>query len=220
MTTIADVQTVVNGTATPKASTNTTQGTEDRFLKLLVTQMKNQDPLNPLDNAQVTSQMAQLSTVTGVEKLNTTLAAMSQSFMSSQSMQAAGMIGHSVLAAGSDLNVKDGKANSGGIDLQGNADKLTVAVKDSTGKVVRSIDLGAQTTGTVPFQWDGKTDADTVAPDGKYTFSVAATQGTDNVTANPLAQGKVTSVTLGATGISLNIEGLGVIDATKVSQIF
>lgn len=224
MTTIADAQAIANpkstGSTGSTGATQSASSTEDRFLKLLVTQMKNQDPLNPLDNAQVTSQMAQLSTVTGVEKLNTTLAAMSQSFISSQSMQAATMIGHSVLAQGSELDVKGGAASAGGVDLQGAADKVVVNVKNSAGKVVSSIDLGAQKTGTVPFQWDGKMDDGQVAPDGKYTFSVTATQGTDNVTANPLAQGKVTSVTLGASGVSLNIEGLGVIDAAKVNQIF
>ena len=220
MTTITDVQTAVNGTNTPKASTGSTQGTEDRFLKLLVTQMQNQDPLNPLDNAQVTSQMAQLSTVTGIEKLNTTLAAMSQNFISGQSLQAATMIGHSVLVPGSDLNLKGGAANSAGVDLQGPADKLTVTINDGSGKAVRKIDLGAQDTGTVSFQWDGKTDGGAVAPDGKYTFSVTATQGTNTVTADPLAQAKVTSVSLGASGVSLNLEGFGVIDAAKVKQIF
>jgi len=109
MTTIADVQNAMKSTSASSASTTgTAQGTEDRFLKLLVTQMKNQDPLNPLDNAQVTSQMAQLSTVTGIEKLNAALTTMSQSFASSQSLQAANMIGHGVLVPG-----------KGGLDLSG-----------------------------------------------------------------------------------------------------
>jgi flagellar basal-body rod modification protein FlgD len=223
MTTTTDVQSTTNSTntSTSKTSANSAQSTEDRFLKLLVAQMQNQDPLNPLDNAQVTSQMAQLSTVTGIEKLNTTLGAMSQSFISSQSMQAATMIGHSVLAQGSDLNLKDGAASSAGVDLQGAADKLVVDIKNSAGKVVRSIDLDAQkSAGTVPFQWDGKTDDGLVAPDGTYTFSVTATQESEKVTANPLTQAKVLSVNLGASGISLNLEGLGAVDAANVKQIF
>ena len=77
----------------------------DRFLKLLVTQMRNQDPLNPLDNAQVTTQMAQISTVTGVDKLNAGIEKLSQSLLSAQSLQSAGVIGHQVLAAGSTLSL-------------------------------------------------------------------------------------------------------------------
>lgn len=220
MTTVADVQAAVNGTSASKPSANSTQGTEDRFLKLLVTQMQNQDPLNPLDNAQVTSQMAQLSTVTGIEKLNTSLSDMSKSFMANQSLQAANMIGHDVLAPGSDLNLKSGTAFAG-IELQGAADNVTVTIKDGTGKVVRSIDMGAQKAGTVSFEWDGKTDGDQALADGKYTFSVVSTQGTTNVIAETLALSKVTSVNLAAQGVSLNVEGqTKPIDAADVKQIY
>lgn len=220
MTTIADVQAAVNGTSVSKTSANSTQGTEDRFLKLLVTQMQNQDPLNPLDNAQVTSQMAQLSTVTGIEKLNTALSDMSKSFMANQSLQAANMIGHNVLAPGGDLNLKGGTVIAG-IELQGAADKVAVSIKDSKGNVVRNIDMGEQKAGTVSFQWDGKTEGGQAAPDGKYTFEVVATQGTESVTADKLTLSKVTSVTLGAQGVSLNVEGqTKPIDAVDVKQIY
>src|SRR3990167_8083696 len=89
-----------NAKAGAAATASTAADTQDRFLKLLVTQMKNQDPLNPMDNAQVTSQMAQLSTVTGIDKLNVTLQALSDSMASSQSLQAASMIGYGVLVPG------------------------------------------------------------------------------------------------------------------------
>src|SRR6478672_4462777 len=94
---------------------------QDRFLKLLVTQMKNQDPLNPLDNAQVTSQLAQISTVNGIEKLNTTLQTMASSFAAGQSLQAAGMIGKDVLIPASTLRLAGGSALFG-IDLKQPAD--------------------------------------------------------------------------------------------------
>ena len=98
------------------ANSNSVANTQDRFLKLLVTQMKNQDPLNPMDNAQVTSQMAQLSTVSGIDKLNTTLQALSSSMTASQSLQAATMIGHGVLTPGSSLDLLNGVA-IGGVQL-------------------------------------------------------------------------------------------------------
>ncbi len=222
MTTIADVQAAVNGTSASSASSaNSVQGTEDRFLKLLVTQMKNQDPLNPLDNAQVTSQMAQLSTVTGIEKLNTSLDAMSKSFMANQSLQAATMIGHNVLVPGdSGLNLSGGVA-AGGVDVQGAVDTLVVSIKDSSGTVVRKLDLGAQTAAAaVPFAWDGKNDSGQTLADGKYTFDITAMQGTDKVTADKLALSQVSSVTLGTAGVSLNVAGIGAVDAAKVKQIF
>jgi flagellar basal-body rod modification protein FlgD len=216
----------VNGTSASSSSSSTSgtqsaSSTEDRFLKLLVTQMQNQDPLNPLDNAQVTSQMAQLSTVTGIEKLNTSLAAMSQSFASSQSLQAANMIGHSVLVPGDTGMTLSSGAAYAGVDLQGPADSLVVSIKDASGNVVRSIDLGAQTSaGAVPFAWDGKTDGGVAEPDGQYTFDVKALQGTTSVTADKLTLGQVNSVTLGASGVSLNVAGLGAVDAANVKQIY
>ena len=101
----------VNGSSAAKASS--TEASQDRFMKLLVTQMKNQDPLNPLDNAQVTSQLAQLSTVTGIDKLNTTLEALMGSFQSGQSLQAVNMIGRGVLVPGADVNLSASQAMLG-----------------------------------------------------------------------------------------------------------
>lgn len=219
MTTIAEAQALANPKTATGTSASTVQGTEDRFLKLLVTQMKNQDPLNPLDNAQVTSQMAQLSTVTGIEKLNTSLEAMSQSFMANQSLQAATMIGHSVLVPGNTLTLKDGTAIAG-LDLQGAADKVEVTIRDKAGFVVQTVNLGEQKAGSLPFAWDGKDNGGNVLADGDYTFDVKATIGTDKVTVDKLALGQVTSVTLGTSGVSLDVAGLGSVDATKVKQIF
>lgn len=219
MAAISDVMAAVNGTKSTDTAKSGVQNTEDRFLKLLVTQMKNQDPLNPLDNAQVTSQMAQLSTVSGIEKLNTSLEAMSASFMANQSLQAATMIGHSVLVPGNNMTLKGGTAIAG-VDLQGAADKVVVTIKDKSGFVVQSFDMGAQKAGTIPFAWDGKTNGGQAAADGSYTFEVKATQGTDKVTADKLALGLVNSVTLGTTGVNLDVAGLGSVDATKVKQIY
>lgn len=219
MTTIAEAQALANPKTATGTSSSGVQATEDRFLKLLVTQMKNQDPLNPLDNAQVTSQMAQLSTVTGIEKLNSSLDAMSRSFQANQSLQASTMIGHSVLVPGNTLTLKDGTAIAG-LDLQGDADKVEVTIRDKGGFVVQTVDLGKQKAGSLPFAWDGKDNGGNKAADGNYTFDVKATIGTDKVTVDKLALGQVTSVTLGTAGISLDVAGLGSVEAAKVKQIF
>ena len=100
--------------ASSQATSNASQigATEDRFLKLLVTQMKNQDPLNPMDNAEVTSQMAQLSTVTGIDKLNSTVEALSASMLASQSLSAVSMIGHPVLVAGTQIDLLNSQGDA------------------------------------------------------------------------------------------------------------
>src|SRR3989338_8942632 len=126
----------LNANSGAAATASTAADTQDRFLKLLVTQMKNQDPLNPMDNAQVTSQMAQLSTVTGIDKLNVTLQALSDSMVPNQTLQAATMIGHGVLVDGKDVDLSDG-AGYGGIDLAQSADKVEIAIYDQAGALGR-----------------------------------------------------------------------------------
>lgn len=216
---MSTIDAVTSGASAAKTTKSTVQESEDRFLKLLVTQMKNQDPLNPLDNAQVTSQMAQLSTVTGIEKLNTALQAMSSSFASSQSLQAAGMIGRSVLAPGSSLQLLNGMA-AGGFDLKQPVDNAVVKIKDAAGNVLHSVDMGAQKEGSVMFRWDGVTDSGANAANGNYTFEVSASQGGQKVEVDRLALGMVGSVSLGASGVVLNTDVLGAVDVAKVKQIF
>lgn len=216
---MSTIDAVTSGTGAATTTKSAAQESEDRFLKLLVTQMKNQDPLNPLDNAQVTSQMAQLSTVSGIEKLNTALQAMSSSFLSSQSLQAAGMIGRSVLVPGSSLLLQSGAA-AGGFELKQPVDRAVVTIKGAAGNTLHSVDLGAQQAGNVMFQWDGMTDSGANAANGTYTFEVSATQGGKKVEAVNLALGKVGSVSLGTSGVTLNTDVLGSLDVTKVKQIF
>lgn len=216
---MSTIDAVTSGTGAATKTKNAVQESEDRFLKLLVTQMKNQDPLNPLDNAQVTSQMAQLSTVNGIEKLNTALQAMSSSFASSQSLQAAGMIGRSVLAPGSSLLLQGGAA-AGGFELKQSVDHAVVTIKGAAGNTLHSMNLGAQQAGNVMFQWDGVTDSGAKAANGTYTFEVSASQGGQKAEAASLALGKVNSVSLGISGVTLNTDVLGSLDVTKVKQIF
>lgn len=191
---------------------------QDRFMTLLVTQMKNQDPLNPMDNAQVTSQLAQLSTVTGIDKMNTTLESLMGSFQSNQSLQAANMIGHGVLAPGANVALADGKGVLG-VELTEPADKVQVTIRDAAGKLVHTIDMGSMKAGMQQLQWDGATDSGSAAASGQYTFEVAATRAGEKVDATKLAFGVVDSVSMGAQGVKLNVPSLGAVNFTDVRQI-
>ena len=237
MTTISnDLMSAVNGASAAGASTssltdNSPKAIQDRFLKLLMVQMKNQDPNNPMDNSQLTSQMAQLSTVTGISTLNASLNTLMSNLQSTQSLQAASMIGHSVLAPGNTLQLastttKDANGVSTttqksvfGLQLANDADAVNVTIKDSSGNVVRKLSLGAQSSGVVPVIWDGTNDAGKKAADGDYTFTVSATVGKAAVSATPLAFGTVSSVMNGADGIKLNVSNIGTIKQTDVVQI-
>jgi flagellar basal-body rod modification protein FlgD len=200
-------------------STNSVTATQDRFLKLLVTQMQNQDPLNPMDNSQVTSQMAQLSTVSGIDQLNTTLQALSSSMTTSQTLQAASMIGHGVLTPGNKVDLANGTA-IGGVNLSQSASNVQVNIQDQSGKTIRTLHLGAMPAGVQGWQWDGMNDAGVAVPTGSYTFTIAATQGGSNVPATALTYGVVNGVTPGTSGASLNIGLNELIAMSQVQQIF
>lgn len=187
------------------SATGANASSEDRFLKLLVTQLNNQDPLNPLDNAQLTSQLAQMSTVSGIEKLNTALQSLLAQSGSSQVLQSASLIGKSVLVPGQDLLLKDGNAAGFAVDMSGPAESVKLSIADAAGHVVRSYDLGPLAAGVKTLTWDGK-GADGVAlPDGAYKLSAVATGAGGNVTPVALTYGNVTSVAQGANGVALTL---------------
>ncbi|ASU38275.1 flagellar biosynthesis protein FlgD [Herbaspirillum sp. meg3] len=237
MTTVSsDLLAAVNGSSSSTSTTsslndNSPEAIQQRFLKLLTVQMQNQDPTNPMDNSQLTTQLAQLSTVSGISQLNTTLAALMSNLGTSQSLQAANMIGHSVLAPGNNVTLtsdttKDASGNDVttqkaifGVQLADNADSVKVTIRDSAGNVVHSLDLGAQTAGTLPIIWNGATDAGTQAKDGAYTFTVSATSAGSAVGATALAFGTVASVSTGTDGVKLNVSNIGTIKTTDVVQI-
>jgi flagellar basal-body rod modification protein FlgD len=197
----------------------TSSDIQDRFLKLLVTQLKNQDPLNPMDNAQLTSQLSQISTVTGIEKLNASIQAMSSSFMSAQALQSAGLIGHYVFTEGNKLNFDGNAAALGGVNLTQAVDHLRVDVVGPSGNVVRQLDLGAAKAGLAGFQWDGLSDNGSKAAAGAYTFQVKATNGGQTVPATALMTGLVSSVSLGSDGAHAIVDGVGELRMDQIKRI-
>lgn len=200
----------------PAAST--TDAGQDRFLKLLVTQLKNQDPLNPMNNAEVTSQLAQISTVQGIDKLNTTLGAMAGNYDAGQTLQAASLVGRRVLVAGDALELS-AAGSSGAFSLPQSVDRLSISVTDASGVVVHRVDLGAQPAGTQVFNWDGMTDAGGRGIDGRYRFSVNAAANGKTVTAETYALGRIDGVTRAADGTVLNLGSLGNKALSEVKRI-
>lgn len=193
------------------------------FLTLLVAQLKNQDPTNPMDNAQLTSQLAQINTVSGIEKLNTTLGSISGQINNNQSVQAAALIGHGVMIEGKSILVgsADGKVSTTpfGLQLDSAADTNNVVISDSTGKVVKTIALGGQTAGVHSYTWDGNQDDGTPAPDGAYTFSINSTNGGQQMVATALNFALVNGVTNDSSGAVLDLGVRGTTTLANVRQI-
>lgn len=227
--TTAVSQDLMNAVNAKKKETDAVQAETDKFMTLLVTQLKNQDPMNPLDNAQLTSQFAQLSTVTGVNKLNETLETLKSSYQSSESLAATNMIGHGVLIEGNSVVLSEGKAIMG-VELASPADSVQVIVTDlRTGKDIHTMDMGAQAAGSVPLAWDGIAETSAVGEDGqpipvadgKYSFRVVATRGGEQLKdAKTLAFDVVSSVTTSAKdGVKLSVPSKGLITMADVKQI-
>lgn len=191
---------ILNSTTSAPTVTDATGGTkanaatdpaaaQDRFLKLLVAQLNNQDPMNPLDNAQMTSQIAQINTVTGIQQLNQTMQSMATQFNSLQVMQGTTLIGRNVMVEGSNLSVAD-KTGKGGFELGSAATGVKVEVMTAGGQVIDTVDMGAQSAGRHTFEWDaskytGATDA--------LQFRVTAVNGSTKIDSTALSLSKVTA---------------------------
>ncbi len=185
--------------------------TSDRFLKLLVAQMQNQDPLNPMDNAQVTSQMAQINTVNGIEKLNTSVAGLSSQFVQMQALQGASLVGRDVIVEGNRMDIDEGHGQ-GGFELASAADGVKVEVLNASGKVIDTLSLGAQSAGMHSFDWD----ATAHATDTGISFRVLSTRGGVEAKETPLMRDRVDAVSTSGTGFKLELAGSGTIDYAKV----
>lgn len=177
---------------------------EDRFLKLLVAQLQNQDPLNPLDNAQVTSQMAQINTVSGIDKLNGTVAGLNTRLVALQALQGASLVGREVTVEGSRLAVADGYGR-GGFELSAAADQVKVEILNGAGRVVGQLELGAQSAGRHEFGWPSGsvTDVD------DYRFRVSALAGSASVLRTTLARDRVEAVTSDGNALQLELARAG-----------
>lgn len=221
MSTVQDTSSVTSlfGATASKTAKSSAEETQDRFLNLLVAQMKNQDPLNPLDNAQVTSQMAQLSTVQGIENMNATLTSLAASLGSNQMAQAANLIGRGVLVPGNFIGPAQQDAVVG-FDLDGAADSVKLTIENAAGATVRTIDLGARASGLNLVAWDGLADDGSAAPDGAYSFKVSASQGGVAVSSESLYLGTVNSVSQDSSGALLNLSSNEQASYADIRQIF
>ncbi len=209
----------VSPSSTTGSSANSNNATDaaasqDRFLKLLVAQLNNQDPMNPMDNAQMTSQMAQINTVSGIQQLNETMKNMSSQFNTMQVLQGSSLVGKGVLVQSNTLTVKD-KVAAGAVDLPANADKVTIKISSPGGQLLDTIELGAQEAGLHGFQWD----ASKYEGSGSPTFTVEASAKGVNVPTTTLALDTVLAVSSVNGGLTLELAGRKAVAYSDVKSI-
>jgi flagellar basal-body rod modification protein FlgD len=194
---------------------------QSTFLQLLVTQLQNQDPTNPMDSSQMTSQLAEINTVTGISQLNTSLSSLSTQLNAGQTSQAALLIGSSVLAPGSSISVTAGKTNEFGVQLATAEDNVQVNVVNSSGQVVNTLNLGNQAAGTVPITWSPVDSSGNALPTGTYTITATGTLPSGSAgTATALTPGTVESIVQGTGGApSLVLSNGSTVPLTSVAAV-
>ncbi|WP_305906584.1 flagellar hook assembly protein FlgD [Methylomarinum sp. Ch1-1] len=195
---------------------------QEQFLELLTTQLTHQDPLKPMENGEFLGQMAQFSTVSGIQDLQASFKDFASSISSDQALQAASLVGRYVSAPATEGLLSAGGTISGEFELPSNATEVNLKVTDSlSGEVVRSIDLGNQSAGDVAFAWDGMTAEGEFADPGVYKVQVEAKIDGNNTVLQTQIKSKVESVTMANSnrGLQVNLAGIGPVNFNQIKQI-
>ena len=214
-----------------KKNTTTTTGTttgsgttsalgQDTFLKLLITQMKNQNPLNPQDNTAFVAQLAQFSSLQGIQNLNTTVTNLASGMQSSQALQASALVGRTVEVKTDTGYLPQNGVLQGTMSLANSTADLQLQIYDSSNKLVMQKDFGSQAAGDLPFAWDGAGSDGSVAGAGQYKFVVTANDSGKSTAVTTYIGNNVNSATMGANQqVTLNVNGVGQVALTDVKDI-
>ena len=186
---------------------------KDAFLQLLVTQMQNQNPLDPQDNSEFVAQLAQFSSLETMQNLSTSVDAIGGMYQTSQALQASSLVGRTVIVDSGSTNVDTVKGMTGAIDLPSTSTLTTVKVYDAKGNIVRTLDLGEKKAGENSFTWDGKNDDGKTLDSGNYSFVATGSLNGKSTTVKTYLPDRVTSVTMGSSGSSMS---LNLADGTNV----
>ncbi|WP_315443523.1 flagellar hook assembly protein FlgD [Sphingomonas alpina] len=208
-----------NSKANNAAASSPTLGQSD-FLKLMTAQLKNQDPFSPVDNTQMVAQMAQFSSVAGISEMNTTLKAISDKLAGTSKSDALAFVGRTVLTEGNVAFGRTAGGIAGAVELDGDATNVNVSIQDANGQVLKTLQLGAQSKGTVNYDWDGKTEAGVDAGAGPFKVVVSAAKDNVAVTSRSLVWAPVAAVSMPSSGNPiLTLPGIGQVPITAVRQI-
>lgn len=214
-----------NTSSNSNGSPTTAADIQDQFLTLLVAQLQNQDPTNPMDNSQLTSQMAQISTVSGIEKLNSTVESVTSQLASMQMLQGVSMIGRAVLSDGNQLGLVASEDEEGNIklsgtaafDLEGSASNVTVTITDANGKIVDTIEMGSANAGRSYFTWDG---SNYTGESMDLRFKVTATNGDAAVKSTTLSPNAVVATSISNGSLMLELANGESINYNSVKAVF
>lgn len=206
-----------------KAATQKKQSLgQEQFLKLLTTQLTHQDPMKPMENGEFLGQMAQFSTVSGIQELQASFKDFANSISSDQALQAASLVGRYVSAPSQTALLSAGETVSGDFELPATSNDVSVRIiNPQTGQVVRNLSLGTQSAGKVEFEWDGMDQHGQFANPGVYKIEAQAQIDGKNTQLATNLKSLVQSVTMGSgsTGLQVNLAGVGPVKFNQLKQI-
>ncbi|MNF39811.1 Basal-body rod modification protein FlgD [compost metagenome] len=216
----ADTQSVLDQYSL-KTETKSKDLGKNEFLELLVAQLNNQDPMAPQENGEFIAQLAQFSTVEGVEKLNSSMSTLLSGYQSSQALQASSLVGRKVIVPSEKAVVDTAETFKASASLPVSSSNVWVNVYDDAGALVNRINLGQQSAGSVSFMWDGKDSSGKLMPPGTYKFEAQAEVEGEAKALYTMLPANVDSVTLGQNGgeLMLNLAGIGSVGLSKVQVI-
>lgn len=217
MTSISGTSGAPAATAQGSSGTAKPLGQAD-FLRLMTTQMQNQDPLKPMDSTGMLSQLAQFSTVQGIEGLNASMEAMASVMESDQTFRAAQLIGRDVYVETDRFQHAPGSALRGEV-LADRPGSVQVDIVDASGNRVARRTVQATAAGAVAFQWDGKDDAGNPLPAGGYSVAASADIGASATRLGVRLAGRVENVSIEDYRLALNVPSLGSFALSQVRRL-
>ena len=188
------------------------------FLRLMTEQLKNQDPLKPLEGSQFLGQLAQFSTVQGINGMQDALGAVASVMESDQTLRAAALVGHNALVDTDTVQLQAGTGMSGEVVATGPG-TITLEIVDASGQVVDRVPVEAAGAGNVAWSWDGTGSNGAVAPAGTYTIRATSGSGTGAQALSTRIAAHVDSVSIEAGGLVLNLAGIGPQPLSSVRRI-
>jgi len=204
-------QATSNQTTTAALSSKNKEVTKEDFLKLLISQLQNQDPLKPLDNQEFAQQLATFNSLEQLISVNDKLGSLSDQLLKTNQFNATSLLGKQIVANGNQVSLTSGQSAALGYKLSAAAAQIVVEISNSQGQLVRRIPLFEQGAGDQRISWDGKDSAGQAAPAGLYTFNVTAVdRQSKNVDVTAQLQGAVTGVNLNGTEPILDVGGRSV----------
>jgi len=220
MTTIAPVGLEQYQFDEQKETTFTKELGQDEFLELMMAQLENQDPMKPMDNGEFLGQMAQFSTVTGIEDMQQSLESLTETFSTGQTMQATQLVGQEVLIEDNTIELNADETINGSFVLEASSGDVQLDITDAAGAVVQQVSLGAYGAGRHAFTWDGLNNQGERMPPGEYSANVTFQRGDGFEAATVLTSRVIDSVEFGAGGQStLNTLQGDVLTLADIRQI-